>query len=105
MKRTIKQWCKEHDIGWLGQGATGGIRYDWKLVLGKGRTVIFSNAVTGSLPERRRIGKREILVFPNVNRSRNGGKISESAFRRLIAWVEDCLAGNIREIEDPTRKD
>ena len=105
MKRTIKQWCKETDIGWLGQGATGGIPYYRRLVLGKGRTAIFSSAVKGPLPESRTIGKREIIVFPNVNRARNGGKISESAFRRLIAWVEDCLAGNIREIEDPTRKD
>jgi hypothetical protein len=99
MKRTIKQWCREHDIGWLGQGATGGTRYDWKLVLGKGRTAIFASTVIGSLPESQRIGKRDVVLFPNVNKASKGGKISEAAFLRIIAWVEECLAGNLRELE------
>jgi hypothetical protein len=103
MKRTIKQWCKEHNVGWLGQGTTGSISYDWKLVLGKGRTAIFSSTVKGPLPEQKPVGSREVLIFPNVNSSKNGGKISEFAFLRLIAWVEDCLTGNIRGIQAPNK--
>lgn len=99
MKMTIKQWCAEQGINWLGQGAIGAIRYDWKLVLGKGRTAIFSSTVEGGLPEVRRIGKRDILVFPNVNRPRNGGKISRGAFQRIITWVENCLDGNLHILE------
>jgi hypothetical protein len=99
MKRTIKQWCKEFDYGWLGQGVIGSIRYDWKLVLGKGRTAIFSSEVKGLLPQQKPVGMREVLVFPNINQPNRGGKISESGFRRIVSWVEDCLAGNIRELE------
>jgi hypothetical protein len=105
MRQTIKQWCREHDVGWLGQGATGGTRYDWKLVLGKGRTAIFASTVSGSLPEPQRIGKRDVLIFPNVNPENRGGKISEAAFLRIIAWVEDCLAGNVRALEAPNKTD
>lgn len=99
MKRTIKQWCAEQGINWLGQGSSGGITYDWKLVLGKGRTAIFSTIIEGELPEFRLIGKRNVLVFPNVNRPKNSGKISKAAFLRIVNWVEDCLAGNIRELK------
>ena len=99
MKRTIKQWCVEHDVGWLGQGTSGGIKYDWKLVLGKDRTAIFSTMVEGKLPEPRRIGKRYVLIFPNVNRSRGNGKISKTAFLGIIKWVEDCLSGNMLKPE------
>ena len=102
-KRTIKQWCAENGVSWLGQGSTGGVRYDWKLVLGKGRTAIFSTMVEGGLPETRRIGKRDVLVFPNVNRPRDGGKISKAAFFRIINWVQDCLDGNIRKPEAPNK--
>lgn len=101
MKRTIKQWCGEHCVNWLGQGSTGGFRYDWKLVLAKGRTAIFSTAIEGDLPETRRLGKRDVLVFPNVNRAKDGGKISKAAFLRIINWVEDCLSGNLRRLETP----
>ena len=103
MKRTIKQWCAEQGVNWLGQGSTGGIRYDWKLVLGKGRTALFATIVEGELPEPRRIGKRDVLVFPNVNRPRGGGKISKAAFLRIVSWVEDCQDGNIRKLEAPSR--
>jgi hypothetical protein len=103
MTRTIKQWCAEHGVNWLGQGSIGGIRYDWKLVLGKGRTAIFSTTVEGGVPESRRVGKRDVLVFPNPNRPRDGGKISKTAFLRIINWVEDCLAGNIRELKAPNQ--
>ena len=103
MKRTIKQWCVEHGVNWLGQGSTGDLRYDWKLALGKGRTAIFSTAVEGGLPETRRIGKRDVLVFPNVNRSKDGGKISKAAFLRIISWVEDCLDGNVHKLETPNK--
>lgn len=101
MKRTIKQWCIEHGVGWLGQGSTGNIRYDWKLVLGKGRTAVFSTTVDGDLPQTRRLGERDILVFPNVNRSKDGGKITEAAFLRIIKWVDDCLDGNLSKLEAP----
>lgn len=103
MKRTVKQWCGEHGVGWLGQGCTGGIRYDWKLVLGKGRTAIFSTTGASGLPEPRRVGKRDVLVFPNPNRPKAGGKISETAFLQIIRWAEDCLAGNIRELKAPNQ--
>ncbi len=103
MKRTIKQWCMEEGVNWLGQGSSGGIRYDWKLVLGKGRTAMFSSIIEGDLPETRRIGKRDVLVFPNVNHPRDGGKIGRAAFLRIIQWVEDCLAGNIRELKTPNQ--
>ena len=101
MKQTIKQWCADEGVNWLGQGSSGGIRYDWKLVLGKGRTAIFSTIVEGPLPETRRIGKRDVLVFPNVNRPRDDGKISKAAFIRIINWVEDCLDGNVHKLEAP----
>jgi hypothetical protein len=101
MKRTIKQWCVVYNVGWLGQGSSGGIRYDWKLVLGEGRTAIFSTIVEGELPETQRIGKLHVLVFPNVNRPRDGGKISKIAFLRIIKWVEGCLDGNVRKLEAP----
>ncbi len=101
MKRTIKQWCGEHGVNWLGQGSIGSLRYDWKLVLGKGRTAIFSTTVEGDLPETRRVGKRDVLFFPNVNRPKDGGRISKSAFLRLINWVEDCLDGNMHKLEAP----
>ena len=103
MKQTIKQWCAELGANWLGQGSSGGIRYDWKLVLGKGRTAMFSTIVEGDLPETRRIGKRDVLVFPNVNRPRDGGKISKTAFLRIINWVDDCLDGNVRKLEAPNK--
>jgi len=103
MKRTIKQWCVEQGVNWLGQGSSGGIRYDWKLVLGKGRTAIFSTVIEGELPETRRIGKRDVLVFPNVNRPKDGGKISKTAFLRIINWVEDCLDGNVRKLKTPNK--
>jgi hypothetical protein len=103
MRRTIKQWCREDGVNWLGQGSTGGFQYDWKLVLGKGRTAIFSATVKGTLPEIRRLGKRDGLVFPNVNRPKDGGKISKTAFLQIINWVEDCLAGNIRELKEPNQ--
>ncbi len=64
---------------------------------------MFSTIVEGELPEARRIGKRDVLVFPNVNRPRDGGKISKAAFIRIINWVEDCLAGNIRELKTPNK--
>lgn len=104
MKRTVKQWCGQHGLNWLGQGCTGGIWYDWKLVLGKGRTAIFSTKVTGGIPETRRIGTRDILVFPNPNRARDGGRISETAFLKIIHWVEDCLAGNVRGLNAPDKE-
>ena len=103
MKRTIKQWCGEHDVNWFGQGSTGGLQYDWKLVLGKGRAAIFSTTVEGDLPELRRIGRRGVLLFPNVNRSKDGGKISKTAFLRIISWVEDCLNGNVHKLETPNK--
>ena len=101
MKKTIKQWCAEHGVNWLGQGSIGEIRYDWKLVLGKGRTAVFTTTVEGDLPETRRIGKRDVLLFPNVNRPKDGGKISKPAFLRIINWVENCLEGNVRELKAP----
>jgi len=101
MKRTIKQWCKEHGFDWLGRGSSGGIRYDWKLVLRKGRTAIFASIIRGELPETRRIGKRDVLIFPNVNRPQRGGKISKTAFLQIINWVEDCLDGNVRKLNAP----
>ncbi len=94
MKKTIKQWCKQYEINWLGQGSMGEIRYDWKLVLGKGRTAIFSSSVQGAMPEIHTINGREVLVFPNVNKPRNGGKISDSAFHSIIDWVNTSLDGN-----------
>jgi hypothetical protein len=103
MKRTIKQWCAEQGVNWLGQGATGGIRFDWKLVLAKGRTALFSTIVEGGLPETRRIGKRDVLVFPNINRPRDGGKISKAAFLRIINWVEQCLDGDVSKLEAPNK--
>jgi len=98
MKKTIKQWCKEHEVNWLGQGQTGPVRYDWKLVLGKGRAALFACTVKGPQPELHRVGKREVLVFPNVNRPKDGGKITESAFLCILNWVDDCLNGDIREL-------
>ena len=95
MKKTIKQWCKEHEINWLGQGNISNIRYDWKLVLGKGRVAIFLSSVTDLTPEIHTIKDREILLFPNINKSKNNGKISESAFQNLLAWVDECLNGNL----------
>ena len=103
MKRTIKQWCAEHKVNWLGQGSLSHISYDWKLVLGKGRSAIFSSTVDGSRPKLQTINQREIPVFPNVNQSRNNGKISEAAFLRILGWVEDCLDGNLRELESPSQ--
>ena len=99
MKRTIKQWCGEHKVNWLGQGSRSHISYDWKLVLRKGRSAIFSSAVESSRPEVQTVNQREIFVFPNVNCSRDNGKISETAFLRILSWVEDCLDGNVRELE------
>lgn len=101
MKMTIKQRCVARGIHWLGQGKTGTIRYDWKLVLGKGRTALFSSTVKGDLPEVRRVGERDLLVFPNVNGPKNQGKISEAAFQRIIDWVQDCLDGNLRALQPP----
>lgn len=72
-------------------------------MLGKGRTAIFSSTVKGPLPEPKPVGAREVLIFPNVNPSKNGGKISELAFLRLIDWIEDCLAANIRGIQAPNQ--
>ena len=103
MKRTIKQWCSEHKINWLGQGSLSHISYDWKLVLGKGRSAIFSSSVEGTRPTLETVNQREILIFPNVNKSRNNGKISETAFIRMLNWVEDCLDGNLRNLESPNR--
>ena len=104
MKNTIKQWCKEYEINWLGQGQNGSVRYDWKLVLGKGRTAIFASTVKGPQPELHRVGKREILVFPNVNRSKGGGKITKSAFLRILNWLDDCLNGDIHELRPANKK-
>ncbi len=98
MKKTIKQWCREHEVNWLGQGQTGPVRYDWKLILGKGRTALFASTVKGPQPELHRVGKREMLVFPNVNRPKDGGKITGPAFLRILDWVDDCLNGDIREL-------
>lgn len=97
MKRTIKQWCKEYEVGWLGQGTIGTLRYDWKLVLGKGRTAIFSSTVKGPLPELLPVTKREVLVFPNVNPPNDNGKTSRHESLRMLAWVEDCLEGRVRQ--------
>jgi hypothetical protein len=104
MKQTIKQWCCEHGVNWLGQGSIGDIRYDWKIVLGKGRTAIFTTTVKGDLPETRNIGKRDVLLFPNVNRPKDGGKISKTAFLSIINWVEDCLDGNVRKLKAPNNR-
>lgn len=97
MKKTIKQWCNHYQIGWLGQGNSSHIRYDWKIVLGKGKVAIFSSTVEGSMPEIHTINDRKILLFPNINKAKNNGKISESAFLYLIDWVNKCLNGSLSE--------
>lgn len=74
-------------------------------MLVKGRTVIFSSAVEGNRPMPQTINQREILVFPNVNRSKNNGKISETAFLRILNWVDDALEGNIHALESSPRHD
>jgi len=50
MKRTIKQWCADQGVNWLGQGAIGGIRYDWKLVLGEPEVTAFHGIPVRYLP-------------------------------------------------------
>ena len=97
MKKTIKQWCSQYQINWLGQGNLGQIRYDWKLVRGKGKVAIFSSTIKGSMPEFHTVNDRKILLFPNINRSKNNGMISEAAFLNLIEWVDKCLDGNLCE--------
>ena len=97
MKKTIKQWCIEYGINWLGQGKLSHIQYDWKIVLSKGTTAIFSSSVKGMIPEVIKINEKNILLFPNVNSSHRSGKISRSAFLNIIDWVNECLSGNIRE--------
>jgi hypothetical protein len=99
MKKTIKQWCGVYQINWLGQGNLSDIRYDWKLVRGKGKVAIFSSSVKGAVPEVRRVNDRDILLFPNVNRSKSSGKISETAFREVLDWVDQCLDGNLCEFK------
>ncbi|MDA3875054.1 MAG: hypothetical protein PF795_13985 [Kiritimatiellae bacterium] len=50
------------------------------------------------------INQREkIIVFPNVNQSKNKGKISEAAFLRIPSWVKDGLDGNLRELESSAK--
>ena len=110
MKKTIKQWCGQYQINWLGQGNLSHIRYDWKLVRGKGKIAIFSSTIKGSMPEFHSVNDRKILLFPNINRSKNNGMISEVAFLNLIDWVDKCLDGNLCEYTsqnqrvDPTVK-
>ena len=96
MKKTIKQWCTEYGINWLGQGKLSHIQYDWKIVFSKGTTAIFSSSIKGMIPEVIKINDRSILLFPNVNSSQRSGKISRSAFMDIIDWVNECLSGNIR---------
>ena len=91
MKKTIKQWSVECGINWYGQGKISTIVYDWKLVFGLGRSAYFSSAIKSAEPELRRINGKMIYVFPNVNRSKNHGKISEERFHRLIDWVQQNL--------------
>jgi len=93
VKRTIKQWCKLHDVDWYGQGTYSKIRYDWKLVFGPGRVAMFSSMVKSKEPETHEINGRKILLFPNVNSPRNNGQISEQNFLDTIKWVGDCLVG------------
>ena len=97
MKKTIKQWCHQYEINWLGQGSLSSIRYDWKLILGKGRVAIFSSIVTGATPEIHTINDRQVLIFPNVNKPNNNGKLGETAFLNILDWVNKCLDGNLCE--------
>ena len=98
-QRTIKQWCSKHKINWYGQGSLGGIRYDWKLAFGHGRSAFFSSGVSSATPAVQDLNGRPILVFPNVNTSRRNGKISEAAFLRIIDWVQRCLNGEVSDLE------
>lgn len=100
MKKTIKQWCTHYQIHWYSQGKIGDLNYDWKLVLGKGKTAIFSTQITDNLPKFKQIGQKERLIFPNINRSKNNGKISEVAFKNIIQWVSDALDGNIADYSE-----
>ena len=94
-QKTIKQWCVEYGMDWYGQGRIGTISYDWKMILGRGRSAIFSSAIESSEPEAHQINGRPILVFPNPNSPRNQGKISRMKFLRIIDWIEQCLVGSI----------
>jgi len=96
----MKQWCMHYNINWLSQGSIGKIRYDWKIVIEKGKSAIFSSIIDGNIPVAHKINKREILIFPNLNKPKNNGKISETKFRSIIDWVNTCLDGNICEYGD-----
>jgi len=49
------------------------------------------------MPKIHTINGKEIYVFPNVNPSKNNGKISKDRFNRMIDWVQQCLEGNISD--------
>jgi hypothetical protein len=98
-QRTIKQWCKEHAINWHGQARLGSIRYDWKLSFDHGQSAIFSSRVTSAAPQVHDVNGRSVLLFPNLNPSRGNGKISESKFLGIVAWVQQCLAGTVCEFD------
>ena len=100
MTKTIKGWCKQYDLNWYGQGTFGPVRYDWKLVLAPGRSVLFSSMVKSDMPELHKSQKRNILVFPNVNSKRNNGKISEGRFLEIIGWVNEALDANSDNQDD-----
>jgi len=97
MKKTIKQWCIECGINWYGQGNVSMIVYDWKLAFGAGKSAIFSSMIDTKMPKIHTINGKEIYVFPNVNPSKNNGKISKDRFNRMIDWVQQCLEGNISD--------
>lgn len=95
MKCTIKQWCIEKHLNWYGQGVIGQFRYDWVVMLGKGRRAIFSSINTNNVPLLYPLRDHDVLIFPNINSSSQGGKISEQRFDRIIAWADTCLSGGI----------
>lgn len=103
-QRTIKQWCAEYGMNWYGQGRIGAIRYDWKLILEKGHSAIFSSAVGSSEPEAHDIDERVVLIFPNPNSPVKQGKISRAKFLRIIHWVKQCLLGKVTSLEASMEK-
>ena len=86
-------------MDWYGQGRIGTIGYDWKMILDKGRSAIFSSVIESSEPEAHQIKGRLVLVFPNPNSPRNHGKISRAKFFRIIEWIEQCLIGDVTSLE------
>jgi len=100
MQRTIKQWCIARHLNWYGQGLIGEYQYDWAVVLGEGRKAIFSSINTGKVPRSYPLRNRQVVIFPNINSSSTGGKLSEERFDRIIAWAEACLAGRITSLDE-----